>query len=99
MSERARAMHALAGRYFPYVGDEAEYRTTATNLSGAVMVTRLSASGNTITVRFLGEGRRLFGAQRVLQRYSDEGAGRYGYPVPGQPDILAAYVQFWPQPR
>lgn len=101
MTERERALHALAGRYFPRVGDASEIHLgRAPNVFAPVVVARLSADGAVVTVRVLGrDGARVFGATRVLSRKGDDGEGFYGTPTPGQPDVLAFYVQFQPQPR
>ena len=96
MAERERALHALAGRYFPRVGDDAEIRIgRAPGLRAPVVVTRISADGMNVTVRVLGrDGAVTFGAQRVLSRKGDGGSGLYGNAMAGQPNILAVYVQF-----
>lgn len=101
MPERERALHALAGRYFPRAGDASEIHLgRAPEVFAPVVVARLSADGMAVTVRILGrEGTRVFGAVRVLSRKGDDGLGFYGSPTPGQPDVLAVYVQFRLQSR
>lgn len=99
MSERERALHALAGRRFPRVGGIGEYITSTapgfTLARESVVVTDLSRDGHVVTVRFFGrDAVRLHGAFRVLRRYSDDGAGGYGSPAPGKPEIMACWVQF-----
>lgn len=101
MTERERALHALAGRYFPRVGDASEIHLgRAPEMLAPVMVTGLSADGMMVTVRILSrEAVRMFGAVRVLSRFGDDGAGFYGSARQEQPDVLYYYIQFRPQPR
>jgi hypothetical protein len=95
MPERARALHALAGRTFPRRGDFGTYyRGDRTAL---VLVTDMAVDGSTVTVRFVGSAAvKEFGAFRVLTRISDAGNGCYG---PSEHEVHSEWAFFRPAGR
>jgi hypothetical protein len=68
-------MHALAGKTFPRVGDTGTYVAATGRHRAPIVVTDVSRTGDTVTVRFLGrDALRYFGAFRVMHRQEPDGA-------------------------
>lgn len=99
MSERQRALYALAGRIYPRVGDRAEFRQDKIDAAfeddadREVEVTHVSVSGQTIWARFMsGTGRRRYGdgphrfRRDSLHFYYSNGSVR---------EPVAGYLHFW----
>lgn len=77
MSETTRAFHALQGRTFPRIGDRGLYKQ---GFVTAVEVVDVTASGLTVTVRFIRSApRKQFGLTFRVHRRGDlfDGTGWY----------------------